>query len=298
MRIKAIINPVAGQNGMRLVTADALELLKKRRVLDENDIVFTNEDGGVPASFFENCDAIMVAGGDGTLHKAINCMKRLGADRPIAYLPTGTMNDFGSSLKLPRNPDRFCKMIENMELKKVDLGVIDDDYFHYVVGGGTLSAVSYSTNQKSKNLFGKSAYYFSAALRFFKILKSSQIRIESAEITGNENAVLYLISNSPVVGGFKNLLPDAQLDDGQLHVLIVRKCSLFAAWKLFRDIKKGRHILNPNVLYFKTRQIKITQLCKERSTMDVDGEKYDNSMPVNLKIIQKGLTIFVPKISQ
>lgn len=295
MRIKAIVNPVSGQKRMRRITAKTLTLLEERGSLRKEDIFYTSKNNCAPSpSFFKECDIVVVAGGDGTLHNSINIMKQNGIDIPIAYLPTGTMNDYGSCLNLPRNPYEFCKMIEEHEQLKADLGISDGVYFHYSISGGGFCTISHTTNQKFKNLFGKAAYYLAAVFKFPKIFRGTRIRIESKEVTKEENAILYIVSISPVAGGFKKLLPDAKIDDGYLHVLILKKCPLFRAYRLFKKINKGKHLNSPDVLYFKTDKVKITQVDEKTVMTDIDGE-YSTSLTINAEIIPKGLTMLIPK---
>lgn len=94
MKIKAIINPVSGQNGMRKVVAKLCEHLKANYGLETSDILYTSAsaDDSSADGFFDDCDTVVIAGGDGTLHYAINCMKQQGVDRTLAiYQPVRLM---------------------------------------------------------------------------------------------------------------------------------------------------------------------------------------------------------------
>lgn len=296
MRLKAIINPVSGQNKARHITAEIIERLKKKHAVKDNDIYYTSfENKQVEISFFENCDVIVVAGGDGTLHYAVNTIKRLGVDKPVAYLPTGTINDFGSCLNLPREPDKFCEMLERTKTKKIDLGLVGDEYFHYVVAGGAINSVSYTTNQHLKNAIGEAAYYLSAISRFSRMLKGTHIKIDSDELQNEQEALLYLVTNSSIVGGFKGIVPDAKMDDGQLHVLVIKKSPLLNTLQLFIDIKNGTHIRRPDVLYFKTKSLSITQFDTNATQIGIDGEMRNVSSR-KIEIVPQALTMIVPAV--
>lgn len=294
MRLKAIINPVSGSNAMRSVVSDTVDLLKDKHYLADCDIFYTTKDAKqAESSFFDDCDVIMVAGGDGTLHNAINNMKQSNIEKPIAYLPTGTMNDFGSCLNLPRTPENFCKMIESMETKQIDLGLVGDEYFHYVVAGGSISPVSYTTNQDMKNIFGKTAYYFSLIPYLPKLFKGTHIDINCAEVHEEQDSLLYFVTNSSVIGGVKGLVPDAKMDDGQLHVLVIQKGSMVDIVKILAAIGSGKHIQNPKVKYFKTQKLSITQSGEDADRIGIDGELRDNKSK-QISVVPRALTLVVP----
>lgn len=295
MRMKAIINPVSGQNYMRRATREAVKAVQRDHLLHDSDIFYTLGDKSTepPVSFWEDCDAVMVAGGDGTLHYAINHMKNCGIDRPLAYLPTGTSNDFGHGMNLPRTVQDFCQMLHQENTRKVDLGLIGGEYFHYVVAGGTMTAVSYNTGQYLKNKLGYGAYYLSFLSSAGRLLSGFPIKIKSEEICVESNAILFLVSNSPIVGGFQYILPEARFDDGYLHVLVLRKNKLYKSAQLFLEIIQGRHMKNPDVLYFKTKKLHITQ---PSGSLGVDGERLEVSS-ATIEVVPHGMTLFVPPVS-
>lgn len=294
MKLKMIINPVSGRHKTHGIKAAVIERLRKRYALSDNDFFYTGQKGvDFNPLFLDKCDAVMVAGGDGTLHYAINKIKQLGVDVPLAYLPTGTVNDFGNYLKLPQTPDKFFEMLERGETRKVDIGHVDNKYFHYVVAGGALNSVSYTTNQYLKNMIGEKAYYLSVLPKLPQILAGTHIKIECDEICQEQDALLYLVTNSSVIGGIDGLVPEAKIDDGYLHVLVIKKGTLFNIVQLLFDIRNGTHLTRPDVLYFKTKQLSITQRGLDTTCIGIDGEMHNTSL-TNIQIIPQGLTIMVP----
>ncbi|AIQ46518.1 hypothetical protein R70723_12045 [Paenibacillus sp. FSL R7-0273] len=177
--------------------------------------------------------------------------------------------------------------------KKIDLGLAGDEYFHYVLAGGAINTISYTTNQYLKNMFGEKAYYLSAVPKLTKIFQGTHIKIESGELSNEQEALLYLITNSSVVGGREGIVPDAKMDDGYLHVLVIKKSSFLNTMQLLLDIKKGTHIEHPDVLYFKTKKVSITQFDANAAHIGIDGEMRKSSME-NIEIVPQGLTIVVP----
>ncbi|GHU88989.1 diacylglycerol kinase [Clostridia bacterium] len=295
MRIKAIINPVSGRSSARSVIADVLGSLKSQFSLRDGDIFYTlPDDRQIGRAFFDDCETVFAAGGDGTLNYAINNMKLSGIDRPIAYLPVGTTNDFGGALRLPKTAEKFCDMLRRPDTRQLDLGLANGTYFHYVVSGGAMSSMCYDTSQRWKNLLGRGAYVLSTLKNLPRIFESVPISFESEELRGEEDAALLLVSNSPNVGGFRNIIPGAKFDDGHLHVLIIRKNPLIKTARIFLDILRGVHIKHPDVRYFKTKKIEITQHGDKDPRLGVDGER-GGAFPVKIEVVPRGMTLIVPK---
>ncbi|GHU93600.1 diacylglycerol kinase [Clostridia bacterium] len=295
MKIKAIINPVSGRSSARSVIADVLGSLKSQHALRDGDIFYTLPgDYQLGRAFFDDCDIVFAAGGDGTLNYAINNMKRNGIDRPIAYLPVGTTNDFGSALRLPKTAEKFCDMLRQSETRQLDLGLANGAYFHYVVSGGAMAAMCYDTNQRWKNMLGRGAYVLSTLKNLPRIFEGVSIKFESEELRGEEDAALLLVSNSPNVGGFRDIIPGAKFDDGQLHVLIIRKNPLIKTARIFLDTLRGVHIKHPDVRYFKTKKVEIALRGDKNSRIGVDGER-GGAFPVKIEVVPRGMTLIVPK---
>lgn len=81
---------------------------------------------------------ILVAGGDGTVNYVVNLLKRRNLDLPVAVLPTGTANDFANTLGVPSDIEKACRRILGGEIRRVDLGRANDEYFVNVFSCGLL----------------------------------------------------------------------------------------------------------------------------------------------------------------
>ena len=58
----------------------------------------------------EKFDRIVVSGGDGMLHELVNAVLRLEKPVAIGYIPTGTVNDFATTHRIPKNPIEAAKV--------------------------------------------------------------------------------------------------------------------------------------------------------------------------------------------
>ena len=74
----------------------------------------------------------------------------------------------------------------------------------------------------------------------------------------NADIFLFLITNSPSVGGFKKLVPEASITDSMLDLLLIKKTAKKELVEIFSKIITGQHIKHPGVLYKKASKISLT----------------------------------------
>ena len=135
---------------------------------------------GMPASS-DDADVILLFGGDGTIHRHLGQLVKLGL--PVLVVPAGSGNDFASSLGLRRVRDslaawnQFCHGSSN--LREIDLGIISavrsrrttfsapSHYFCCVAGVGLDGEVSRRANKLPRWLRGHGGYALSLAPTIF-----------------------------------------------------------------------------------------------------------------------------------
>lgn len=240
----------------------------------------------------EGWDIIVACGGDGTVNEIAKGIAKSENKIPVAILSSGTVNDFANHMGLPRNLDDFFEMIRKEKIITVDLGKVNDEYFINVAASGLLTNVAYQVPPESKAILGRAAYYIEGLKEIPKQkFKPIRVKFESEEYTNEEDILLFLISNSASIGGFKRLAPDANVSDGYLDVVIIKKSEIPDLAQIFINIFKGEHVNHPNVVYFKSKKIKVDT--DEDLAIDIDGE-YGGKLPAVFEAVPNGLKIFVP----
>ncbi|GFN36223.1 diacylglycerol/lipid kinase family protein [Tepidimicrobium xylanilyticum] len=240
----------------------------------------------------EDWDLIVVCGGDGTVNEVAKGIAKSNRKVPVAILSAGTVNDFATYMDLPKNIDDFFTMIKNRKTKIVDLGRVNDEYFINVAAGGLLTNVAYQVPPEAKAIFGRMAYYIEGLKEIPKQkFKPIRARFESEEYSEEEDVLLFLISNSASIGGFKRLAPDANVSDGYLDVVIIKKSEVQDLAQIFINIFRGEHVYHPNVVYFKSKRIWID--AEEDVIIDIDGE-CGGKLPAVFEVVPEGFEIIVP----
>lgn len=292
-KVKLIINPSSGRQVFEKKIDNLCKLL-----LDDGYLVgkfFTAQKYDAMLEAKKTCnedfDFIIVSGGDGTVNEVVKGIMESNRKIPIAILASGTVNDFANYLDLPKNINSFFEMIKREEILDVDLGVVHDEYFVNVAAGGLLTKVAYQAQSDLKAVLGRLAYYFEGIKELtMQNLEPVKVSIRSEEYSNDEEILLFIISNSSSIGGFKKLAPEADIIDGLLDVIIIKKSAIADLANIFINVLTGDHINHPNVIYFKTKSVYI-ESAKELP-IDIDGE-YGGNIPAQFKVISKGLRIFI-----
>jgi diacylglycerol kinase (ATP) len=292
-KIKFIINPSSGRQAMEKKIDALCKLL-----LDDGYILgkfFTKNKYDAMLEARRTCDedfdCIVVCGGDGTVNEVVKGIMTGSRRVPLAILASGTVNDFANYLELPRTAHEFYDLLKRNRIVEVDIGCVNEDYFVNVAAGGLLSNVAYQAQPDVKAVLGRMAYYLEGLRELANQgLETVKIKIESDEFTSEEDILLFVISNSSSIGGFTKLAPEADIVDGLLDVVLIKKADITELMNIFVNVITGYHINHPKVIYYKTRKVYIES--ESKIMLDIDGE-YGGKLPAEFKVIPKGLSIFV-----
>ena len=225
----------------------------------------------------------------------INGVVISGSDTPVAVISAGTVNDFATYLRLPQDTEEFCSMIRNFELKKVDVGKVNDCYFINVVAAGMFTDVGYRVPKDKKASMGKFAYYIEGAADLPKqIMSAFLMRFTMDDKVIEEDVMLFLVANTRSVGGFREIAPLASSSDGIFDLIIFKKMDLFQMGPLLLSIMAGNHVNHPSIEYIQTDKILIENLSGEEVGIDYDGELLTSGFPLDMELLPGGVTIIVP----
>lgn len=299
-----IINPSSGRQNFRENLNQIAGKLIMNQIVPTIDVFYTEKKNDAKNKAAQlrkrEYDFVVSVGGDGTLNEVVNGLVISGSEIPLAVISSGTVNDFATYLKLPGagDVDTFCEMIRDFELKEVDVGSINDEYFINVVAGGILTDVAYKTSKDAKAVLGPLAYYIEGAKELPKQFAGDMMKLEY-EWEGQirqEEVVVFLVANSRSVAGFKDAAPLASVSDGKLDILILKKFDLMQTSDLLVKFFMGEHQKHPAVEYIQTDEIILREVGEPTDiSIDYDGELLDGGLPIHIKVMPKALKILVPK---
>ena len=290
-KIVLVYNPVSGDALFKYKIDYIIEVFQKNKCIiipyrtgPSNKESFINFISAIPELY-----GMIIAGGDGTLNEFINILLAENIDVPIGILPSGTSNDFASFLGINKSIDNYLSTIIEGNIRSIDVGQIADRYFINVASAGVLTSVAHRVDKALKNTLGKMAYYIRGLGEIPNIQPLTAKFIIDHQVV-EENIFLFLISNSATVGSLPNAMPEAQIDDGLLDLMIVKQCSLPEFTSLVISLLAGRDIRrNRYVLHYQAKEINVD--IKEDVETDLDGELGPN-LPLTAKVLHKKLRFF------
>jgi diacylglycerol kinase (ATP) len=249
---------------------------------------------GMPAAS-DQADAILLFGGDGTIHRHLSQLVEL--ELPVLIVPTGSGNDFARALGLRTVRDSlvawrlYCAGKNNV--RSIDLGVITPleaasgapltapretsapndprdtalatRYFCSIAGVGLDAEVSRRANHLPRWLRGHGGYALALAPTMFQFAPFPMKIITPGatpqdiewEIKKSQPTLLAAFANTPTYGGGMKIAPRAQMDDGLLDVCVIGSVDPFKLFCMFPTVYFGRHLKIREVDYFPAARIRI-----------------------------------------
>lgn len=256
---------------IRSKLSDILELLEQGGY---ETVVRPTTKGGDACIYVEECapetELVVCSGGDGTLDEVVTGMLANGRRIPIGYIPAGSTNDFGISLRLPKNMLRAAEIAVTGRDFPCDVGAFNNDAFVYIAAFGLFTEVSYETDQDMKNVLGHLAYLLEGFKRLSTI-HSYPLKVTYGDQIVEDEFIFGMITNSVSVGGFKQITgKNVELDDGVFEVTLIRKPGNPMELNAVMAALLNRDINAECMLYFRTEQLMVES--QEPIAWTLDGE--------------------------
>ena len=258
-------------------------------------------------------DAILLFGGDGTIHRHLGQLVKLGL--PVLVVPAGSGNDFASSLGLRRVRDSLAAWRSfrggSANIRPIDLGIVSaimspgeapsmqgPRYFCCVAGVGIDGEVARRANQLPRWLRGNGGYVLSMAPTIFtfapfplRILIPGDPAHGQWSLRSDKPTLLAAFANTPLYGGGMKVAPQAKMDDGLLDVCLVGAVAPLRLLRLFPTVYSGGHLKVREVDYFQSSRLRV----ETENPMDVyaDGE-YVCRTPIEVSVQRAALEVVGP----
>lgn len=290
-KILLVYNPVSGNAQFKRKLDGIIDAFQRRKILLATYRTTPNDSAREFSEYVKVFapDGIISAGGDGTLHAVINWLKKFQIDLPVGIIGSGTSNDFSTHLQISDEENYFDVIAEN-KTRQVDLGLMNGrEYFVNVASAGVLTSIAHEVDARQKNSLGKLAYYLHG---FGEIpnFKSVPLQISADGKNFNVDAFLFLTLNSPAVAGLKKVVDAAQIDDGKLDFIAIKKSSPRRIFALMKKILSGTCVDDDeNIFYVQAKKFEITSTAELIS--DVDGEIGD-ALPIKIECVPRAIKIF------
>jgi YegS/Rv2252/BmrU family lipid kinase len=177
-------------------------------------------------------------GGDGFVRPLAGALR--GSEARLAVLPGGRGNDFARSLGIPRDPAGAARVAVEGRERMVDVGFVGDEPFLGVASYGIDSNCQHFAN-KAKIVRGGLVYLY-GILRALKQWQGASFSVIADGERHNYEGYAAAVANTGVFGGGMELLPMAEVDDGQLDVLLTKSSSKWRYARGLTQVFSGNHL--------------------------------------------------------
>lgn len=295
MKAMFIYNPSSGKadaENYKETTINVLEGLGYEVIIKETEkqndaTVFAKE------ACAEKIEFLLAMGGDGTINEVVNGLAEQ-THRPLfSFIPLGTVNDFARALGIPLEPELAIEALKMTHTKKIDIGQIGEKYFMNIVAIGEIANRVANTTAEQKTKMGSLAYLIEGAKA---VISNDEIEMTITHDGGiwKGTPMLILVALTNSVGGFEKMVKSAEVNDGKLHVYIIKQAGLASIARMGAKILLGTLEEDEGVEVIRSTNVLIES--ENPLYCNVDGDEGDCT-PLEIKVLPEHLEILIPKNS-
>lgn len=237
---------------------------------------------------------LVVAGGDGTLHRVVNGLRARGrADVPIGLVPLGTGNDLARGVGLPLEPRAAAERVGRGTPHRLPVALHGDS------GEAILNNAHAGIGERAarragglKSRLGALAYPTGAVLAGIRAEASSVVVRANDDAPYEGTALAVVVALGPSAGGGHRVAPEAEPAEPVLDVVLVEAESLRGRLAVGWNVLVGRDPADrPDVERWTGRTVEISHVGRDEVHWDVDGEARTWPSPVRLSIEPSGWSL-------
>jgi diacylglycerol kinase (ATP) len=276
MRVLLFVNP-RSRRGRALGAAVRVELTR-------------NGIEPVQSAAGGHIDAVVVAGGDGTVARQIPHAIEL--DVPIGIVPLGTFNDLARTLAIPLDLAAACALIASGKTRRIDVARVNGVYYTTEASLGISSRIARLQKPADKQRFGFGAIVLSV-LRAIWFARPFRAEIAYDGDRASLKTIQLTVANSQNFGGIITV-DGAAIDDGWLDLYAVDDVGL---WPAIRAVlaavlaHQGRSA--EGVRTFRSTAFSVSTRRRHRIT--ADGEPAGTT-PARFEILPGAVRVFAPEL--
>ena len=293
MRVHVVANPTAGRGRVPRLLDELTTALGARgasvtvhRTTGRGDAA-RHLAGLDPAA----ADRLVVVGGDGTLHEAVNG-RPTPLPWPTAIVPVGTANLVARDAGMPlrADGDALARIVVEGTPWTVDLLETDRGLSLANVGVGIdAEVVSAVASARSGGLGGYAKWIrpILGALVRYQAPHLSVTVDKGPEIEGGA----VVVQNTFCYGGLFTLAPDARMDDGRIEVTVLERASRRDYFRMLSKAYAGRLRGDRGVTMLAGTSVVVRS--RARAAVQTDGDPAGET-PVSVRVRPKALTLLRP----
>lgn len=297
-KVMLIINPSSGKGTGKKIQSGLEKALSAS--FDDVETRFTEGKGDAKdwahEASDEGCEAVVVAGGDGTVNEGISGIAETDSTIKFGFIPLGTANDLARALGISLKPQKAAKDLANFKTRKIDIAKINDQYFCNVAAIGSIPTAVMETSSEEKSKFGFFAYVRDSVRA---VLNDNQhtyklVLDDDEEIEISTKVLVIGLTNS--VGSFENMIAGATPDDGLLHIMTLKDENLLAELPgMLQELNGGYISEANNMITYNVKKVSISVVNEDADEVkvNIDGE-VGPALPIDIEVLPSHVEVMVP----
>lgn len=261
----------------------------------EIDVAFTQGHGDATRMAKEavksGYEAVLVAGGDGTVNEAAAALRDSNAT--LGIIPCGSGNGLARHAGIPVGIREGLDVIKEKNSVPADSMTVNDIPCFCTFGVGFDAAVSAAFARHKRR--GKLTYIKST----FETYRNYEPELYTIEINGeiiSEKALLVAVCNASQYGNNAYIAPHASITDGLLDVTLIHSGNTLTTALVGVDLLTGMLEKNALIDTIRTSELKITR--NKPGAVHIDGEPMELGTEINIKCHPGSLNLFMPRKQQ
>jgi diacylglycerol kinase family enzyme/membrane-associated phospholipid phosphatase len=258
----------------------------------------TIDDAGASmarAAVAAGAEVVVAAGGDGTVR--VVCAEMAGTGIPVGVIPAGTGNLLARNLSIPLGHDQALDAVLNGQDRAIDVVRIEGDgldptRFVVMAGLGLDAAIMDGAPDALKAKIGWPAYVVAGARQ----LRYPAVRVD---ITMDDGEPVRRRARTVVIGNVGSLqagiplLPDAEIDDGLLDVVVIAPRRFFGWVPVAIRVMAKRRRTDDRLDRFTGRSVLLK--AAHATPRQLDGDTVGAGMELRAEIEPGVLLMRVPR---
>ncbi|MCC0008465.1 MAG: diacylglycerol kinase [Hyphomicrobiaceae bacterium] len=286
-RFLIVRNPHAGLKGARLV-AQVVGALTAQGALAH--VVETVDAGSVRSVLAAegDIDAVVAAGGDGTVRALALTLSDLGLDLPVGIIPAGTGNVLANEIGLPRDAHRLADYLVGSPACTVRVMQANEEPFLLMASSGFDAEVLLRLSVRLKQRIARAAY----ALPTLSTLAHMRLTPFSVIVDGvAHEATWVIVANARTYGGSFHLVSGASIFDDRLQAVLFSARTRAGRIRELAWLAAGRAERCAGITVIGCRQVEIQAPRQMPSQIDGDALGFG---PVTIAPSQRSIRLIVP----
>ena len=293
--IHLFLNPTAGRGRAGRRQPRILELLEQGGIDVEYHASQSlgNLESQVLQHVNRGAKRIVVAGGDGSVHEAVNGIMSSVNNAALGVIPTGTGNDFAKACDIPLNWEHATKLLADRLTaaetpRKIDVGQFNDRYFANSAGVGFDAKVT-RVARSIRLPLGDLVYLLAIFRTLLDSIATPKLRITSSDYSWEGPLTLAAICNGPWVGGMFHIAPMARNSDGNMELLIVKPVTRRRIMSLLPKLMDGEHMQETEIIHRPITALRIK--AEQPIPSHLDGEVQPLQTDFELAVLPDALDL-------